>query len=102
MARQAEAEWKGDLKGGGGRVKLGSGAYEGSYSLASRFENGAGANPEELVGAALAGCYSMALANSLAQAGFTVIRVARPASMCPAGGCSSSVLAHPPNIMTRP
>ena len=52
MARQAEAEWKGDLKGGSGRVKLGSGAYEGNYSFATRFENGAGANPEELIGAA--------------------------------------------------
>jgi osmotically inducible protein OsmC len=71
MARQAEAEWKGDLKGGGGRVKLGSGAYEGNYSFATRFENGAGANPEELLGAAHAGCFSMALANSLATAGFT-------------------------------
>lgn len=71
MARQAEAEWKGDLKGGTGRVKLGSGAYEGNYSFATRFENGSGANPEELVGAALAGCFSMALANSLATAGFT-------------------------------
>jgi osmotically inducible protein OsmC len=71
MARQAEAEWKGDLKGGTGRVKLGSGAYEGSYSFSSRFENGKGANPEELIGAAHAGCFSMALANSLATAGFT-------------------------------
>ena len=70
MSRQAEAEWKGDLKGGNGRVKLGSGVFEGNYSFSSRFENGPGANPEELVGAALAGCYSMALANSLAQAGF--------------------------------
>jgi osmotically inducible protein OsmC len=43
MARQAEAEWKGDLKGGSGRVKLGSGAYEGNYSFTSRFENGSGA-----------------------------------------------------------
>ena len=75
MARQAEAEWKGDLKGGSGRVKLGSGAYEGNYSFASRFENGSGANPEELVGAALAGCYSMALANSLATAGFPATSV---------------------------
>lgn len=70
-ARQAIAEWKGDLKGGSGRVKLGSGAYEGNYSFTSRFENGPGANPEELIGAALAGCYSMALANSLASAGHT-------------------------------
>ena len=75
MARQAEAEWKGDLKGGTGRVKLGSGAYEGNYSFATRFENGKGANPEELIGAALAGCFSMALANSLAQAGFTATSV---------------------------
>jgi osmotically inducible protein OsmC len=70
MARQATAEWKGDLKGGTGHVKLGSGAYEGDYSFASRFEDKPGANPEELVGAAHAGCFSMALANSLAQAGF--------------------------------
>ncbi len=75
MARQAEAEWKGDLKGGNGRVKLGSGAYEGNYSFATRFENGAGANPEELIAAALTGCYSMALANSLAQAGFPATSV---------------------------
>ena len=75
MARQAEAEWKGDLKGGNGRVKLGSGAYEGNYSFTSRFENGAGANPEELLGAAHAGCFSMELANSLAQAGFTATSV---------------------------
>lgn len=75
MARQAEAEWKGDLKGGTGRVKLGSGAYEGDYSFATRFENGTGANPEELIGAALSGCFSMALANSLAQAGFTATSV---------------------------
>lgn len=70
MARQAMAEWKGDLKGGSGRVKLGSGAYEGSYSFTSRFEDKPGANPEELVGAAYTGCFSMALANSLAGAGF--------------------------------
>lgn len=81
MARQAEAEWKGDLKGGGGRVKLGSGAYEGDYSFHSRFENGKGANPEELLGAALTGCYSMALANSLAQAGFTATSVRTSANV---------------------
>lgn len=69
MARRAEAEWTGDLRAGSGRVRLGSGAYEGAYSFTSRFEDGAGANPEELIGAALAGCYSMALANALAMAG---------------------------------
>ena len=75
MARQAEAEWKGDLKGGSGHVKTGNGGYDGNYSFATRFENGAGANPEELLGAAHAGCFSMALANSLATAGFTATSV---------------------------
>ena len=75
MARTAEAEWKGDLKGGSGHVKTGSGGYDGNYSFATRFENGAGANPEELLGAAHAGCFSMALANSLATAGFTATSV---------------------------
>lgn len=69
--KNAEAIWKGDLKNGSGTMKLESGAYEGSYTFASRFENGKGSNPEELIGAALAGCYSMALSNELAQAGFT-------------------------------
>ena len=75
MARTAEAEWKGDLKGGNGRVKTGSGAYEGDYSFTTRFEDKPGANPEELLGAAHAGCYSMALANSLATAGFPATSV---------------------------
>ena len=75
MARQAEAEWKGDLKGGSGRVKLGSGAYEGNYSFATRFENGSGANPEELLGAAHAGCYAMFLSAQLTNAGFTPTRI---------------------------
>lgn len=70
MARQAIAEWKGDLKGGSGHVKTGSGAYEGNYSFTTRFEDKPGANPEELLGAAHAGCFSMALANMLATAGF--------------------------------
>ncbi len=73
--RTAEAEWKGNLREGKGTVKLGSGAYEGSYSFASRFENGKGTNPEELIGAAHAGCFSMALSAGLAQAGFTPKRV---------------------------
>jgi len=75
MARHAEAEWKGDLKGGSGRVKLGSGAYEGGYSFSSRFEDGTDSNPEEKVGAALSGCFSMALANSLAQAGYPALSI---------------------------
>jgi len=70
MARQATAEWKGDLKGGSGHVKTGSGAYEGNYSFTTRFEDKPGANPEELLGAAHAGCFSMVPANMLNTAGF--------------------------------
>ncbi|MTI87093.1 MAG: OsmC family protein [Balneolaceae bacterium] len=69
--KKAEAKWNGDLKSGQGTVKLGSGTYEGNYTFASRFENGDGTNPEELIGAAHAGCYSMAFSNELAKAGFS-------------------------------
>jgi len=68
--RHAEAGWNGDLKSGNGTMKLGSGAFEGAYSFSSRFESGAGTNPEELIGAAHAGCYSMALSGNLTSAGF--------------------------------
>jgi osmotically inducible protein OsmC len=71
MIRSADAEWKGDLKQGSGVMKLSSGAYEGAYSFKSRFESGTGTNPEELIAAAHAGCFSMALSNNLAQAGHT-------------------------------
>lgn len=81
MARTAVAEWKGDLKGGSGHVALGSGAYEGAYSFTSRFEDGKGANPEELIGAALAGCFSMALSNMLATAGHVPTSVHTTASV---------------------
>ena len=68
--RKAEATWNGDLKNGKGQMSFGSGAYKGSYSFKSRFEDGTGTNPEELIGAAHAGCYSMALSADLAEAGF--------------------------------
>ncbi|MGA8117216.1 MAG: OsmC family protein [Actinocatenispora sp.] len=65
--RKAAAVWRGDLKEGAGRVALGSGAYEGSYSFTSRFGDGSGGtNPEELIAAAHAACFSMALSNMLA------------------------------------
>lgn len=67
--RQSEAEWDGDLAKGHGRMRLGSGAYEGAYSFASRFEDGNGTNPEELLAAAHAGCFSMALSVFLTKAG---------------------------------
>lgn len=69
--RSANAEWKGDLPTGRGTVKTESGALDGAYSFSSRFEEGTGTNPEELIAAAHAGCYSMALSNGLAKAGFT-------------------------------
>ena len=68
--RNAVADWEGNLKYGKGKIKLGSGVYEGSYSFASRFEQGAGTNPEELIAAAHAGCFSMALSMILEQAGY--------------------------------
>ena len=70
-ARRADAEWQGDLRSGKGQVSLGSGAYSGPYSFRSRFESGDGTNPEELIGAAHAGCFSMALAAGLSAAGHT-------------------------------
>ena len=73
--RTGSAVWDGTLKEGKGRMKLGSGAYEGPYSFSSRFENGAGTNPEELIGAAEAGCFSMALSANLSKAGHVPKRI---------------------------
>jgi lipoyl-dependent peroxiredoxin len=66
--RNGSAEWRGDLKGGGGTVKVGDGVFEGNYSFSSRFEDGEGTNPEELLGAAHAGCFAMALSLVLTEA----------------------------------
>ena|SRR5262245_29953405 len=68
--RTANAVWEGNLQAGKGKMALGSGAFEGQYSFASRFEDGVGTNPEELIGAAHAGCFSMALAATLSNSGF--------------------------------
>lgn len=73
--RNAEAVWQGTLKEGAGTMKLGSGAYEGPFTYASRFEEGPGTNPEELIGAAHAGCFSMFLSALLTNAGYTPTRV---------------------------
>lgn len=80
-ARKAQAEWQGDLKSGGGTVALGSGAWSGPYSFSSRFENGQGTNPEELIGAAHAGCFSMALALMLGTAGHPPSRIQTDATV---------------------
>jgi len=68
--RNAKAIWEGTLREGKGRLSLGSGTFEGSYSFHSRFEEAEGTNPEELLGAAHAGCFSMAFSAALERAGF--------------------------------
>jgi osmotically inducible protein OsmC len=69
MVRTSTAQWQGDLKQGSGSQALGSGAYKGPYSFRSRFADGTDTNPEELIAAAHAACYSMALAHELSSAG---------------------------------
>jgi lipoyl-dependent peroxiredoxin len=71
ITRKAQAQWNGDLKAGKGEMSLGSGAFKGAYSFGTRFEGAPGTNPEELIGAAHAGCFSMALSAALGKAGFT-------------------------------
>lgn len=74
--RKAEAQWEGNLAEGSGRLKVGSGAFEGPYSFKSRFEDGESAtNPEELIGAAHAGCFTMALTAQLSRAGIKPTRI---------------------------
>jgi osmotically inducible protein OsmC len=77
--RRADAVWQGGLKGGSGTMKMSSGAYEGKYSFGSRFEEAPGTNPEELIAAAHAGCFSMALSAALEKAGHVPTRVATTA-----------------------
>lgn len=80
--RKAEAEWKGNLTEGSGNLKLGSGAFEGSYSFASRFGEGEKAtNPEELIAAAHAGCFTMAVDAALTKAGHNPTRLFTTASV---------------------
>lgn len=68
--RTSEAVWKGTLREGSGVMKLGSGAFEGEYTWASRFADEKGTNPDELIGAAIAGCFSMFLSALLTKAEF--------------------------------
>lgn len=69
--RNGSAEWRGDLKGGSGTLRVGDGVFEGNYSFTSRFEDGEGTNPEELLAAAHAACFSMALSLILGEDGHT-------------------------------
>jgi osmotically inducible protein OsmC len=77
--RSSFAEWKGTLREGSGTMKVGKTGYEGPFTFASRFETGPGTNPEELVGAAHAGCFSMFLSALLTKAGFKPTRIATTA-----------------------
>jgi osmotically inducible protein OsmC len=73
--RKSEAVWRGTLKEGRGTMKLASGLYEGPFTFSSRFEEAAGTNPEELIGAAHAGCFSMFLSALLTEKGYVPERI---------------------------
>ncbi|MEK7702606.1 MAG: OsmC family protein [Nitrospirota bacterium] len=77
--RTSTAVWNGTLKEGNGNMTVGSGAYNGPFSFASRFESAGGTNPEELIAAASAGCFSMALSAGLGKNGFTATKVSTTA-----------------------
>lgn len=79
--RKSTAVWNGNLKEGKGNMVVGNGFYEGPYTFASRFESSAGTNPEELLGAAHAGCFSMALSADLGNAGFSPKKVSTTANV---------------------
>ncbi|GAP21530.1 OsmC family protein [Leptolinea tardivitalis] len=79
--RESSAVWNGNLVDGKGTMRLGSGAYEGSFTRASRFEDGPGTNPEELIGAAHAGCFSMFLSAILSKANHTPTRISTTAKV---------------------
>src|ERR1700686_2837361 len=67
--RDGSADWRGDVLTGSGKITVGDGVFEGPYSFASRFEEGEGTNPEQLIAAAHAGCFTMALSNFLSKGG---------------------------------
>lgn len=79
--RNASARWKGTLKKGSGTIKIESGAFEGPYSFATRFEGAKGTNPEELIAAAHAGCFSMAFSMLLEKAGYPPAEIQTQASV---------------------
>ncbi len=90
--KKADAIWKGDLKNGKGTMNVESGTFkEAGYSFATRFEDKAGTNPEELIGAAHAGCFSMALSNELDSAGFTPESVSTKAEVTLDGGAITTI-----------
>lgn len=85
--RSADAQWNGSLKEGGGTIALSSGAYDGPYTFKSRFEEGDGTNPEEMIAGAHAGCFTMALSLILGEAGHDpeTIKTTAKVGMAPDG-----------------
>lgn len=81
IARKAHAVWEGTLKEGKGSMQTGTKSFSGPYSFASRFESGSGTNPEELIAAAHAGCFSMAFSAQLEAAGYKATRVETTATV---------------------
>jgi lipoyl-dependent peroxiredoxin len=81
VRRKATAVWEGTLKRGKGTMSFGSGAFDGAYTFASRFESGEGTNPEELIGAAYAGCFSQAFSLELEEAGYPPERISTEATV---------------------
>src|SRR5579862_6943125 len=82
MQRKATAVWQGDLKGGKGSISTASGVLSNTqYSFSTRFENGVGTNPEELIAAAHSGCFSMALSAQLGEASLTAERIETTATV---------------------
>lgn len=80
VIRTAQASWSGTVEAGGGRLALGSGAFEGPFTLRARVEDGVpGANPEELIGAGHAGCFTMSLADLLAAEGHPAVQLSTSA-----------------------
>lgn len=92
--RKASAIWEGNLREGKGRVRFGGGAFEGHYSYSSRFEEGPGTNPEELIAAAHASCFSMALAADLSKAGYVPKRIATTAQVTIESTPAGSRITH--------
>lgn len=97
--RNASAIWNGTLREGSGTMKLGSGAFEGAFSFGSRFEEAAGTNPEELIGAAHAGCFSMFLSALLTKAGFTPTSISTAAKVHLGDGPTITLIALETNAV---
>ncbi len=81
IKRKARAHWQGDLRAGQGSIELGSGGFSGRYSFSTRFEEEKGTNPEELIGAAHAACFSMALSSALSKDGYEVEEIQTEATV---------------------